>query len=176
MQLTDAIIPAIIGAITAIFTSLIASWISFRTLKAEFIGKRQLDLIGKQTAACEALWSVLEPGSRSLGKVRVISHKNNKHYVNIAVAEIFYSELIRIFNSPSGLYYSRELRDSLFKLTNFMRDNFLSNSQSEESELAISNNLVKSFQGRLEGLRIAIREEIGTIDLKLTKKSLAKNL
>src|SRR5687768_12296062 len=115
MQVADTVMAAIVGSLAAILTSLLGSWISYRALRADYLGKYRLDLIGKQMAACEALWNVLEPGSRSHGKIRVIIDKNNKHYANVKVAEKLYSDLTRVFNSSAGLYFSRQLRETLFE-------------------------------------------------------------
>jgi hypothetical protein len=176
MQLTDTVIAAVVGALAAVLTSLAASWVRYRALRADYLGKYRMELISKQMAACEALWRVLEPGSRSHGQVRVIVNKNDKHYASVEVAEKLYGELTQVFNSPSGLYFSRQLRESLFELRDFIGDEFLKKAESGNTELEISNNKAKSFHGRLATLRIALRKEIGTEDLVVSKEGPAKNL
>jgi hypothetical protein len=176
MQLSDAVIAAIVGFLSAVITSIIASWVSHRRLRAELMGKYRLELIGKQTTACESLWSVLESGSRSIGENRVVVYTEGKPHVVIPVAKDLYAALTKVFNSPSGLYFSRQLRQAIFDLRDFIGDEFIPKNQDGQSELEVSNNKAKSFHGRIANLRIALRKEIGTEDLTVSREGPAKGI
>jgi hypothetical protein len=177
MQITDTVIASIVGAIAGVITSLLASWIGYRTLRTEFLAKHRLELISKQIAACEALWIVLEPVSRSVGENRVIKARGNKHYVDVQAAKELCAKLTLVFNSLSGLYYSRFLRKALFDLRDFIEKEFLANAQEGQTELEVSNTKANNFlDGEVQNLRIALRKEIGTEDLSVAKEGPVKGL
>lgn len=177
MQITDTVIASIVGAIAAVITSLLASWVGYRTLRAELLAKHRQELISKQIAACEALWAVLEPVSRSVGENRVIKARGNKHYVDILAAKELCAALTKVFNSPSGLYYSRLLRTALFNLRSFIEKEFLENAQEGQPELEISNTKANNFLAdEVQNLRIALRKEIGTEDLAVAREGPTKGL
>lgn len=166
MQFPESLIPALVGALAAVLTSVVGSLVGYRTLRAEYRSKHRLELIGKQIAACEELWAALVTGSQSSGDSRVIHHRDGKSYVSVTDARQFYGSLTSVFNSSSGLYYSRELRDALFALRGFVESDLMTLVSEETSLVEISNNKAKKFDGHVNWLRIAIRREIGVEDLK----------
>jgi len=170
MQFGENFVAAVVGALSAILTSVIASWVSYRSLRAEYLGKHRLELISKQMAACEALWAVLEPASRSEGEARIIVHKKDQPYIVLSVAKKFYDDLNKVFNSTPGLYYSRQLRTELFDLRNFIMKEFISEASEDQFEVQISKSKEEKFDGKVQQLRIAIRAEIGVKDLKVTSE------
>jgi hypothetical protein len=157
---------ALVGFLTAVFTSILASWIGYRKLRAEYLGKYRFDLMKKQIDACEALWDALKPTSKSIGENRVILHRSGKTFVKINVAENLYKTINDVFNSPFGLYYSRQLRESLFKLRNFLEDEFITQANGN-TELQISNTRARKFDSRVQNLRISIRKELELDDLRV---------
>lgn len=159
-----------VGFLSALVTSILGSWLGYRTLRAEYLGKRNVDFINKQMAACEALWVVLEPAARSQGAERVIIHKNEQYYINQSVAKKLYDSLNRVFNSASGLYFSRQLRTELFDLRNFILDEFISSVNNDQTEIQVSKSKAEKFDSKVQQLRIAIRAEIGVGDLKVTSE------
>lgn len=164
-------IAIIVGFLSALVTSILGSWLGYRTLRAEYLGKRNVDLINKQMAACEALWVVLESAARSQGGERVIIQKNEQPYVVLSVAKKLYDSINKVFNSTSGLYYSRQLRTELFDLRNFVLDEFISTAKDEQTKIQISKNKAEKFDRKVQQLRIAIRAEIGVEDLRASSES-----
>ena len=164
------IVAIAVGFISALVTSILGSWLGYRTLRAEYLGKRNIEFINKQLVACESLWIVLESGSRSKGTERVIVHKNEQAYLHLSPAINLYDSLNKVFNSASGLYYSKKLRDELFDLRNFIMDELISKIKEGQTEIQISNNKAKEFDSKVQQLRIAIRAEIGVNDLKVTNE------
>ena len=164
------IIAIAVGFLSALVTSILGSWLGYRILRAEYLGKRNVDFINKQMSGCEALWVILEPTSRSLGEERVIIHKNEQSYVVLVTAKKLYDSLNKVFNSTSGLYYSKQLRTELFDLRNFILGEFISIAKDGQAEIQISKNKEDKFDGKVQQLRIAIRAEIGVEDLKVTSE------
>ncbi len=164
------VIAIAVGFLSALMTSILGSWLGYRVLRAEYLGKRNVDFINKQMTACEALWTILEPSARSQGEERVIVHKNEQSYVVLSVAKKLYDSLNNVFNSASGLYYSRQLRTELFDLRNFILDEFVSTVTNGQAEIQISKNKAEKFDSKVQQLRIAIRAEIGVEDLKVTSE------
>jgi hypothetical protein len=81
----------------------------------------------------------------------------------------FIEQIISVFYSTSGLYFSRDVRIKLFDLRDFIRDNFLN--EPDKNEIPISKNIANRFRSKVTKLRIAIRKEIGVEDLKVTAES-----
>lgn len=160
-----------VGFLSAIVTSILGSWLGYRTLRAEYLGKRNIEFASKQLTACEMLWISLEPASRSKGSGRVIVNKDEQSFVVLSAAKDFYDSLNKVFNSPSGLYYSRRLRNELFDLRDFTLDEFLSNGKEGQAEVKISKSKAKEFDSKVQQVRIAIRDEIGVKDLTVTSKN-----
>ena len=115
--------------------------------------------------------------SRSVGAIRVVTTKGNKRYVDIQAAKELCEALTKVFNSPSGLYYSLQLRTALFDLRDFVEKEFLENVQESQAEIEISNVKANTFlNGIVQNLRIAVRKEIGTEDLVVAKEGPIKGL
>ncbi len=166
MQITDTLIAALVGAITAVLTGIFTSFISYRVLKAEYSGKQRLEIIGKQIAACESLWAILDSGSLSLGENRVVYRLGDRFHLNPKSAAHFHDSINKIFLSSSGLYFSRQLRDAIFELRDFIEKDFLITQKEITSNIEISTTKVKYFDGLVANLRNCIRKEIGVEDLK----------
>lgn len=166
MQIPDALFPALVGALAAVLTSVLASLLGYRTLRAEYTSRHRLELIGKQIAACEALWATLGLAAQAQGDRRVIVHQDGKSYVSPAVARELYLELTRVFNSSSGLYYSKDLRTALFGLRDFIETDLMEGGAGGQPLREISNNKARKFDQAVTWLRVAIRKEIGVEDLK----------
>ena len=161
-------ISILVGFLTAVATSIIGAWLSYRALRAEYLGKLNIEFINKQLAACEALWVVLEPASRSKGSKRVIIWKNDEPYVILSVANDLYNSLNAVFNSSSGLYFSRHLRGELFDLRNFIQNELTANVKAGQTEILVPRGKAEKFDSKVQQLRIAIRTEIRVEDLKVT--------
>jgi hypothetical protein len=167
MELGDTIISALIGALTAAIISLAGYWASYRNLRTEYLAKRNIDFTNKQIAACEALSVILEPVSRSQGDERVIIYKGQQAFVALCAAREFYKSLCKVFNSSAGLYYSKQLRNELFDLRNYLMEEFIAKAEEGQTELPIARNKAERLDGKVQQLRIAIRAEIGVEDLRV---------
>jgi hypothetical protein len=170
MAFSEVILTSIIAAIVAIITSLITSSVTSKNLKTEILSKHRQDLIRRQVIACETMWSALKLASKAKGENFVIQYKDEKTFVNIAAAKRLHNNLTESFNSKHGLYFSRELRDAIFNLRNFIEKEFLNTNFSSTTEAALSKSKTKSFFGRVASLRNALRTEIGVEDLTVGKE------
>jgi hypothetical protein len=171
MELGENIVSALIGAATAAVTSLIGFWVSYRNLRAEYLAKRKIDLSSKQVAACEALWIILEPASRSQGEVRMVIYRDDQPYIVLSIAREFYTALCKVFYSTAGLYFSRTLRNEFFDLRDFIMEEFISKAKENQKEIQIAKNKAKSLDGKVQQLRIAIRAELGVEDLNVASEN-----
>lgn len=169
---SGTLIAAIAGVLSAVLASAGASWVSYRALKSEYLGKRRLELIGKQMAACEALWTTLASGSRSHVGNRVVVYRNDHPHVVLATAQEMCESLTDVFTSPAGLYYSRTVRHCLFDLRDFLEGEFLSGTYEQGSELEISKTKAKKFDYLVQSLRVSIRKELGVENLQVAKEDL----
>jgi len=124
---------------------------------------------GQDQEACERLWGALGPVSFSPGKERVLVEYPDRVTVKVQIARDFIETAITVFYSPSGLYFSREVRKKLFALRDFILDELLKDAEGEMSEVNISKNKARRFRNKVTELRIAIREEIGVTDLQVAK-------
>jgi hypothetical protein len=164
---SETIIAAMVGAITAIITSILAAWVSYYNISKEYKTKYHMDLVSKQIDACEKLWGVLEIASKKGGADKLISESDKGTFISIEAARKLHSNLTEIFNSPSGLYYSRSLRSELFILRDFIDNQILKDIQ--ETKLQWSKAKANKLDGYIQNLRTAIREEMGLDDLRVSK-------
>lgn len=169
---TGTLIAAVAGVLSAVLASAGASWVSYRALKSEYLGKRRLELIGKQIAACEALWNALASTSRSHVGNRVVIYRNDHPWVALATAHELCESLTAVFMSPAGLYFSRTVRHCLFDLRDFLESEFLSGAHEQVSEIEISKRKAKNFDYLVQCLRVAIRKELGVENLQVANEDL----
>lgn len=172
MPLSDSLFAAVIGFLSAIITSLIAAGVTYRKLKLELLGKHNQELINRQFVACESLWLALESASRSVGENRVVVFREQKIYIVLPAARHLYDALTGVFNSADGLYFSRHLRTELFDLRGFIETEFVAPIHSSMVEINVSRNKYEKFDGKVQNLRKAIREEIDVEDPGFVKKGL----
>jgi hypothetical protein len=166
--MTDSLLAAFVGAIIAIVTSIIATWVSFRNIRTEYQTKYHLELVERQIKACESLWSVLAITSRTFGDQRLIIFNEKDAAISVECAQKLYSDLTVVFNSSSGLYFSKDLRRSLFVLRDFLGEEIITN-KSDEQTLQWSKTKAKDLDGYIQNLRNAIRNEVGLVDLTVAK-------
>ncbi|MCD4738859.1 MAG: hypothetical protein K8R89_06330 [Anaerolineae bacterium] len=176
MQVTDTIIAAIVGFLSAVITSLIASRVSYRKLKTEYLAQHRKEIIDKQVSACESLWIALEPASRVDGETRIVVNVHDSPRVILPVAIEFNRKITEVFFSPSGLYFSRQLRRALFGLRDFIQEEFISKNLGKEIEFDISKTKYRKFRSKMTKLIITIREEIGVEDLCLAREGPAEGI
>lgn len=167
------IIAALIGLSSAVITSFIVSWLSYKKLKKDLVLEYKTELIKKQMESCENLWESLTAVSFTLGNECLVKNIDDKPTVDIEEAKSFVKASSDVFLSSFGLYFSRNIRDSLFDLRDFIVDEFIKKSEAEN--YVISKRLLKRFRGKVGKLRTAIREEIGVRDLKVTENRLNSN-
>lgn len=165
--MNEVLLTAIVGSLSGFFASFISVYFAYKSIKSDYRGKFELEIISKQINACETLWSILSVASKSEGEDRILTHKNDQITLDAQGAKKLYDALNQIFNSPMGLYFSRALRKSLFELRDFIYSEFL---QKATKENHISNTKAAKFDGYIQNLRVAIRREIGVVDLSVTMK------
>lgn len=164
--MSESFIAALVGALTALITSTIAGWVSFSSIRTEFKSKYHSELITRQIQSCENLWSVLAIASRTMGEKRLIVKNENSATISVEQARKLYDDLTSVFTSPSGLYFSRNLRLSLFDLRDFLSEEILLEAK-EEASFQWSKTKANELDGYIQNLRNAIRHEVGAEDLKL---------
>lgn len=169
MTLTPMMISAMVGSFSAVLTSIISVCIGYKRLKVELLAKHRTELIHKQIEAAEALWRCLEPLSIADGDNRIIFEKDERNVARIQVAKAFYHAVTSLFFSTSGLYWSKNLRRSVFGLRDFLDDKMIKISRGQE-EVCISNRTKKSFDYLVIELYKNIRSDIGTTNLQVGKE------
>jgi hypothetical protein len=168
--MTDTIIAAIVGFVSAVITTLIASRVSYRKLRSEYLAQHRKEIIEKQIAACETLWTALEPVSKADGETRIVIDIDDNPRVILPIAIEFNRRITEIFFSPAGLYFSRELRGALFNLRDFIQKEFISGHSEGDIEFGISKTKCRKFRSKVTKLIITIREEIDVEDLCAARK------
>ena len=166
--MSDSFIAALAGFITAIVASIIASWVSFRSIRTEYKTKYHSELIGRQIQSCENLWSALGAASRTIGDQRLIVVNKKDATISVECAKKIYNDLSSVFNSSSGLYFSKNLRQSLFELRDFLGQEILLKVK-KEAFLQWSKTKANDLDGYIQNLRNAIRHEVGVEDLTIAK-------
>ncbi len=120
--------------------------------------------------SCEALWTSLEPVSMYDGENRIVVERDDGIFVQVPVAEEFNESLTSIFFSPAGLYFSRKLRHEMFDLLEYINDEMLQETVSDDAEIKISRSKFKAFRHKVHKLITAIRLEAGAYDLEIGKE------
>lgn len=166
--MNDTLIAAIVGSVSALISSTIGSWISYRLLKSEYRNKFRLELITKQIDACEKLWSSLALASKSRGANHVLQHRNKNIFLNIQAAMILHENLVDALNLSSGLYFSRVLRSSIFELKDYIEMEI--SDAVTENEVSISKTKANKLDGYVQNVRMAIRKELNLENLQVTKE------
>jgi len=165
--MSETLIAAILGTTSGLILGIASLYFAYRNLKFEYRGKFELEIIMKQISACEALWGVLANSSKSDGDERILIYQENQIAINKKNVKKLYDDINQIFNSPMGLYFSRDLRKNMFDLRDFINAEFL---QKLPKDDLISKTKAEKFDGYVQNLRLAIRKEIGAVDLVVTKK------
>ncbi|HKJ39842.1 MAG TPA: hypothetical protein VJ972_13775 [Anaerolineales bacterium] len=168
MPSTEIIIPAIAGITTAIISSLVGAWVTYRALKRDYQNKYQMELINRQIAACETLWSVLSVASRSKGNNHVLCKNNGKFLLNIEKGIELHDNVVNTVNSQHGLYFSRELRQSVFDLRDFIENEI--NFDLKDEYIPVSNTKANKLDGYVQNIRVAIRKELRLEDINAAKE------
>lgn len=158
------VLVALIAFASALITSVIATWVAYNKLKKERYLARRDELIKKQMDACEQLWQTLEVASFSPGDNRIIRVNEDEIKVDKKKAREFLENIISVFYSPVGIYLSRNVRKSIFELRDFASSEFICNESNDEFK-NISKRKASRFRSKVTNLRMALREEIGVIDL-----------
>ncbi|WKZ40460.1 MAG: hypothetical protein QY328_00225 [Anaerolineales bacterium] len=166
--MNDLLITTLISVVSAVFVSVIGFLISYRLLKSEYLGKHRMELISKQMVACEKLWVDLSVASKSKQKSNLIANQKNALYLDGKITEALYSNIITTINSPSGLYFSRHLRKSVFDLRDFIEQEIYIDLNNQDQPISITK--AKKLDGYIQNVRIAIRKELKIEDLKASQE------
>jgi hypothetical protein len=176
----DAVVPlaaaagAIIGAVTNFIGSLLTSrWTSEREshrLRTEYEAKHRTQLITKQIAACEEIWGALRLASKRKGAEQVVVWNGSSASISAKHAKELYLSLINIFNTPTGLYLSHDVRQKLWPVLDILEEKLAPEICGRSERSDVSKNTISSFWGCVAELRNALRRELGVEDLKVTRE------
>ncbi len=166
--MSDTLIAAIAGSVSALIASAIGALISYRLLKSEYQNKFRMELINKQIDACEKLWLALITASKSKGKDHVLQYRKEKIFINLRAAIELHKNLVDALNQSSGLYFSKDLRSSIFDLKDYLELEI--DFDTEENENLISNTKANKLDGYVQNVRMAIRRELNLENLQVTKE------
>lgn len=145
-------------AISAI-GSAITYFLTYRKLKREQSILLVNKLADKQLEAAEAVWAIFEPTSISIGDDKLISLQNGQYVLNHKNATLFVNEMNKVFCGKHGLYFPRQFRHSFHELRDFIIYKFV------EGNNELNSELVKEFELKRKGVRLGIRNIIGSCDL-----------
>jgi hypothetical protein len=107
--MSDTVVAAIVGSLSGFLVSIISVYFAYKNLKSDYKGKFELEIISKQILACEALWGTLSIASRSAGDDKVLTYQDDHIVLIPKNARKMYDDINQLFNSPLGLYFSRNL-------------------------------------------------------------------
>lgn len=166
--MSDLIVVSLISTTSAILISIIGVFVSHKLLKSELLGKYRTELIAKQISACESLWVNLSFASKS--KVKGALIQKHKDGVSLNGKKVFdlHKGITDIVNSQHGLYFSKELRKSVYELRNFIEDEI--GLDAKHINFQVSNTKANKLDGYVQNLRVAIRKELKLEDIKAAKE------
>ncbi len=172
---TGAIGAATIAAVVAFVTALVTSFVTFRSLKLQLRANYRAGLARRQLAACEAVWEIFGPTSRTDGEHRVIrdfyAELPETPILDVPETEAFLAKFQETFSSKAGLYLSEstrdtlhDFRDCLIKLKNKPQEN-----NGKPEERILTREEANKFHELRKEARLALRREVGTINLTVAR-------
>lgn len=142
--------------------------LQFERFKKEQIETFRMDYYKNQLEAYQELWAILAPISHySPGEDTILIKKANAQYLNCKILEEFFLEFRNFFYSQKGIFLSKELRQAIFEVRDFVVDIQKTNTVSSNGLIKISNNKAKRIENGMDWIRKNIRRDVGLEDSRL---------
>jgi len=174
------IITALIAATSALVVAIIGFIVTYITINKQvsqsvkaLSASHRAEIIRRQLDAVESIWGIFDATSRTGGKGRIIQLKQGGVYISLANTKAFINLIEKTFNGKSGLYISKSCRRKLFDFRDYLIS-LTKNTPAGVPLSLLSPQQFDEFYARRMELRLKIREEIGALDLNMTKEELNK--
>ncbi len=164
------IIAAVVGLVSAVVASIVTGYVGYRRLRSELRAQTRQDYMQRQMSACEELWRHLLPLSEYPTSKSILLSQRKPFFASPARAHAFCEDITAIFFSPAGLYISRDVRYSLFRMRTLLSRELVKGSTELDESVAVSNTFVKRYRFYASQLYRSIRTEVGAIDLKVVRE------
>lgn len=164
----------VFSAIVAASAGFGVAYVTLRTqisqVKMQLGAAHRSEIIRRQLDALESVWSIFDAASRSGGDGRMLQNTNDSYAISVDNAQTFIRCLENTFNSKHGLYLSQKARRALFSFRDFIRDELIDNATSGLQ--AISSDQCNSFYEKRKFVRLCLRAEVGSTDLRFSQEEL----
>lgn len=131
------------------------------------------ELIRRQLNALETIWSIFEATSRTGGENRIIQWAGDDCFVSVFNAKQFIEKLEATFNSKSGLYLSEKCRRQLFLFRDDIK-RIITQLEHQDGLIPFRSYCLTAFYKKRKRLRLVIRDEIGSRNLKVAQEELIR--
>jgi hypothetical protein len=138
----------------------------FERFKDEQVEKFRMGYYQKQLVAYEKFWSMLGIASYySTTKDTIIIKREDGVYLNCNLVQSFFTDFRDFFYSEFGLYISKDLRESVFKVRDFIQELINNSKSSADDAIKISNTKAKKVTNGFDWIRGRARADIGLYDI-----------
>lgn len=121
----------------------------------------------KQLTAYEKFWSMLGVASYySTNEDTLIIERDAGVYLNCDLVQRFFTSFRDFFYSEFGLYLSKELREAVFEVRDFMQELMDDSEGTAGGAIKISNTKAKSVSKGFDWIRKRARADIGLYDIQ----------
>lgn len=156
-------------------------WIvAYKTVKKQvnqsvknLAASHRAEIIRRQLDALETLWGIFDATSRTGGQGRIIQHKEGNVYLSVLNTKKFIALIEKTFNGKSGLYFSETCRRKLFDFRSYLLS-FTNAAPAGIPLINLSSHQFDEFYNKRKELRLQIRKEMGSLDLKMAEEELDK--
>lgn len=155
---------SLIPVATAIATSLFGAYAAYLRLRGQLpigISEKHIE---KQFEACEAVWLAIS--NHSAESTRLVVGMGREARLDVVAGSSTAAKLGAAFGQQHGLYLSRSVRKSLFSLKGKLEQMCAD----QDSPRPLSREERIDLEKRMEDLRAALRDEVGTRDLRAIRK------
>ncbi|WP_339275147.1 hypothetical protein [Enterobacter asburiae] len=154
-------------------------WIvAYKTVKKQvnqsvknLAASHRAEIIRRQLDSLETLWGIFDATSRTGGQGRIIQHRKGNIYLSILNTKKFINLIEKTFNGKSGLYVSETCRRKLFNFRDYLLS-FTNTQASGMPLISLSSYQFDEFYNKRKDLRLQIRKEMGSLDLKMAEEEL----
>lgn len=168
MSLPEAVVTIIAGALVAIISSALGAWGALVTLRRDYQNRYRMEIINKQMLACETLWSALSIASKYNGNEGLIEISKKGAVLRKKNIVELLRKIANALNSHHGLYYSKEVRNSVFALRDFIEGEI--NINGKDTLILLSNTKANKLDGYIQNVRIALRRELRAENINHAKE------
>jgi hypothetical protein len=163
--MNSILVSGIVGLVSATLVAVVSHWTLLHRIKKEAAQKNRSEYFQKQLAAYMKLWGLLPPTSSYITPDTIISKNVTPYEINVQNAKIFCTDITSFFFSEQGIFLSKNVRSSIFKLRDFI-DALINNDASKNLHtITLSNNKYNDLIFHFKQMQIAVRNDIGLRNL-----------